>query len=119
MSAFIDTNILVRHLTGDPAGMAARADPDSTVMTTGSRAEAERNDSAGFIDFLEQIDRQVDQGIDVHLIMDNGSSHTSKATTAWFEAHPRFLVHHTPKHASWLNQVSVYRPSRPGLRLIA
>ncbi len=25
MSAFIDTNILVRHLTGDPADMAARA----------------------------------------------------------------------------------------------
>lgn len=25
MSAFVDTNILVRHLTGDPAGMAARA----------------------------------------------------------------------------------------------
>ncbi|MGQ0678175.1 MAG: IS630 family transposase [Actinomycetota bacterium] len=71
-------------------------------------AEAERNDSAGFIDFLEQIDRQVDQGIDVHLIMDNGSSHISKTTTAWFEAHPRFLVHHTPKHASWLNQVELF-----------
>lgn len=25
MSAFIDTNILVRHLTGDPPGLAARA----------------------------------------------------------------------------------------------
>ena len=25
MSAFIDTNILVRHLTGDPPDMAARA----------------------------------------------------------------------------------------------
>lgn len=25
MSAFVDTNILVRHLTGDPADMAARA----------------------------------------------------------------------------------------------
>ncbi len=25
MSAFVDTNVLVRHLTGDPAGLAARA----------------------------------------------------------------------------------------------
>ena len=25
MSAFVDTNILVRHLTGDPPAMAARA----------------------------------------------------------------------------------------------
>lgn len=25
MSAFVDTNVLVRHLTGDPANLAARA----------------------------------------------------------------------------------------------
>lgn len=71
-------------------------------------AEAQRNDSAGFIGFLEQIERQVDQGIDIHLILDNGSSHVSKATTTWFEAHSRFIVHHTPKHASWLNQVELF-----------
>lgn len=35
--------------------------------------------------------------------MDNGSSHTSKATRAWIAAHPRFSVTFTPKHASWLN----------------
>lgn len=39
--------------------------------------------------------------------MDNGSSHTSKATRAWLAGHPRFVVHHTPKHASWLNQVEI------------
>ena len=36
--------------------------------------------------------------------MDNGSSHVAKKTKAWLATHPRFHVHHTPKHASWLNQ---------------
>jgi transposase len=43
----------------------------------------------------------------VHLILDNGSSHVAKATKAWLAAHPRFHAHHTPKHASWLNQVEL------------
>ena len=42
-------------------------------------------------------------GLRIHLICDNGSSHTSKATRAWLAAHPRFSVTYTPKHASWLN----------------
>jgi transposase len=39
----------------------------------------------------------------VRLIMDDGSSHTSRATRAWIKAHLRFDVTYTPKHASWLN----------------
>jgi transposase len=66
-----------------------------------------RNTSAHFIGFLENIDRDVDSALDIHLIMDNGSSHVSKATKAWLDAHPRFHVHQTLKHASWLNQVEL------------
>lgn len=62
-----------------------------------------RNDSATFIAFLRQLDQLTDPALRIHLIMDNGSSHTSKATRAWLAAHPRFAVTHTPKHASWLN----------------
>jgi transposase len=40
--------------------------------------------------------------------MDNGSSHVAKKTKAWLATHPRFRVHHTPKHASWLNQVELF-----------
>ncbi|MGH3803649.1 MAG: IS630 family transposase, partial [Pseudonocardiaceae bacterium] len=65
-----------------------------------------RNDSVTFIRFLRLLDRSIDPMLDLHLVMDNGSSHTSKATRAWLAAHPRFVVHHTPKHASWL------KPSR-------
>jgi transposase len=68
----------------------------------------ERNDSVTFIKFLTEIDQTVPRHLDVHLVMDNGSSHTSKDTKAWLRAHPRFHVHHTPTHASWLNMVEIW-----------
>ncbi|MFG2586579.1 IS630 family transposase [Streptomyces malaysiensis] len=67
-----------------------------------------RNDSATFIDFLRMLDQSIDPKLTIHLVLDNGSSHVSKATRAWIAAHPRFAVHHTPKHASWLNQVEIF-----------
>ncbi|MET7518238.1 IS630 family transposase [Streptomyces sp. NPDC005480] len=65
----------------------------------------ERNDSATFIAFLRRLHQLTDPALRLHLIMDNGSSHTSRATRAWLTAHPRITVTHTPKHASWLNMV--------------
>lgn len=64
-----------------------------------------RNNSVTFIGFLTMLDQMIDPRLRIHLIMDNGSSHTSKATRAWLAAHPRFQVTYTPKHASWLNMV--------------
>ena len=66
------------------------------------------NDSDTFIRFLRLLDSAIPAGQDIHLVWDNGSSHTSKKTRAWLAAHPRFHVHHTPKHASWLNQVEIF-----------
>jgi hypothetical protein len=40
--------------------------------------------------------------------MDNGSSHTSRATRAWIAAHPRISVTCTPKHASWLDMAELW-----------
>jgi len=42
------------------------------------------------------------------LSLDNGSSHVSKETRAWFAAHPRWSVHYTPPHASWVNQIELF-----------
>lgn len=66
-----------------------------------------RNNADNFIEFLTQIDRITDPALTIHLILDNGSSHVAKKTKAWIVAHPRFEVHYTPKHASWLNQVEL------------
>ncbi|MHB8288413.1 MAG: hypothetical protein ACYDEY_04105 [Acidimicrobiales bacterium] len=60
-----------------------------------------RNDAAMFCDFHGDIDRAVDVAVEIHLVMDNGSSHTAKAC---LDARPRFVAHYTPPHASWARQ---------------
>jgi transposase len=68
----------------------------------------ERNNSTTFCAFLDAIDAEVDAGLAIHVILDNGSSHISKETKAWFAAHPRWVVHYTPVHASWVNQIELF-----------
>ncbi|WP_331284061.1 transposase [Streptomyces sp. H39-C1] len=67
-----------------------------------------RNDSVTFIAFLRWLEHAVPADSTIHLILDNGSSHTSNATRSWLAKHPRLVVHHTPKRASWLNQVEMF-----------
>lgn len=69
----------------------------------------DRNRSVEFISFLEHVDQVTPSELTLHLVLDNGSSHVSGQTRAWLEARSgRFEVHHTPTHASWLNQVELF-----------
>jgi transposase len=70
--------------------------------------DLDRNTAANFIDFLDELDAKVPAGLEVHLVLDNGSSHIANATRWWFLDHPRFHPHDTPSHASWLNQVELF-----------
>lgn len=67
-----------------------------------------KNNSINFCAFLADIERYVDPTLAIHVVLDNGPSHTSKHTRAWFDAHPRWHVHFTPPHASWVNQVELF-----------
>jgi transposase len=67
-----------------------------------------RNTSATFVGFLQMLDRLIDPSRQIHIVLDNGSSHTAKNTRAWLAEHPRWHVRWTPPHASWLNQVELY-----------
>jgi transposase len=58
-----------------------------------------------FRDFLDEIDRQADPGLAVHVICDNLSTHKAPAVHRWLLAHPRFVLHFTPTYSSWINQV--------------
>jgi transposase len=65
-----------------------------------------RKRQAEFIELLEQIDRETPQGITlIHLVCDNLSVHKGKLVQAWLQKHPRFRMHFTPVHCSWMNQV--------------
>jgi transposase len=58
-----------------------------------------------FIKFLNTIDREVADGLAVHLILDNYSTHTHAEVDRWLKRHKRFHLHFTPTSSSWLNQV--------------
>jgi transposase len=53
---------------------------------------------------LKRIAR-VYRGRELHLVVDNSSTHSTPAVKAWLAAHPRVHLHFTPTGASWLNLV--------------
>ena len=58
-----------------------------------------------FLSFIERIDQAVPAALDVHLIVDNYSTHKHAKVRLWLAARPRFHVHYTPTYSSWLDQV--------------
>ncbi|MHB8468202.1 MAG: IS630 family transposase [Gaiellaceae bacterium] len=64
-----------------------------------------RHRHSEFLKFLRTIDREVPKGLQVHLILDNYSTHTHPNVKSWLAKHPRFHLHFTPTSSSWLNLV--------------
>lgn len=65
---------------------------------------SEDHNSQTFVDLLNVIDECYPVGRG-HIICDNLSAHDTDDVLDWFEEHPRWTRHFTPKHASWLNQI--------------
>ena len=55
--------------------------------------------------FLKQIDRETPKDQQVHMIVDNYSTHKHEKVQAWLRRHSRFHVHFTPTSSSWMNLV--------------
>jgi transposase len=66
-----------------------------------------RHRSKEFIQFLLQLEKEVPPDQDIHLILDNYSTHKSAAVQQWLrpKKRRRFHFHFTPTSSSWLNQV--------------
>ncbi len=64
-----------------------------------------RHRAIEFKQFLQTLDREVPAELTVHLVLDNSSTHKTKAIRDWLLAHPRFELHFTPTSSSWLNLV--------------
>ena len=64
-----------------------------------------RHRAIEFKQFLQRLDREVPRDLDVHVILDNSSTHKTPAIRTWLTAHPRFVLHFTPTSSSWLNLV--------------
>ena len=67
-------------------------------MTPRHRAEEFRR-------FLNLVDSSVPAHLDVHVVLDNSSTHKTPSIQRWLLRHPRFTLHFTPTYSSWLNLV--------------
>jgi transposase len=58
-----------------------------------------------FRKFLNAIDAAVPAELDVHVVLDNSSTHKTPEINKWLLRHPRFTFHFTPTSSSWMNLV--------------
>ena len=64
-----------------------------------------RHRAQEFRRFLDTVENNVPADLDIHVIMDNASSHKTKLIRDWFAKRPRWHTHFTPTSSSWINQV--------------
>ena len=64
-----------------------------------------RHRAIEFRKFLNTIDEEVPDELQVHLVMDNYATHSTPEIWQWRKKHPRFHFHFVPTYSSWLNQV--------------
>ena len=64
-----------------------------------------RHRSREFREFLDVIEAQVPDALEVHIIVDNYGTHKTAMIRKWFAKRPRFHVHFTPTYGSWINLV--------------
>lgn len=67
-----------------------------------------RHRAREFRQFLTTIDQRVPADLDIHLVLDNYSTHKAPTVKRWLAQHPRYHLHFTPTSSSWLNQVETW-----------
>src|SRR6266853_1730399 len=58
-----------------------------------------------WLKFLRAVEDVVPAGKQIHMIVDNYSTHKHEKVKRWLSRHPRFHMHFTPTSSSWLNMV--------------
>jgi transposase len=60
--------------------------------------------AADFLRFMKKVARTYPDR-ELHVVLDNSSTHNTEDIRAWLRDHPRVQFHYTPTSASWLNQI--------------
>jgi transposase len=68
----------------------------------------DRRDTANFLRFMTAAVMDYPSRQEVHVILDNLSTHGNPDVAAWLEKHPNVKFHFTPKGASWINQIETF-----------
>ena len=58
-----------------------------------------------FLKFLKKVDAQTDKDKDLHIIVDNYSTHKHEKVRNWLKRNKRVFLHFIPTSSSWLNLV--------------
>jgi transposase len=61
---------------------------------------------ADFQQFMDEVVAGLPKGREIHVILDNLSTH--KKNDVWLAANPQVHFHFTPTSASWLNQIEIW-----------
>ena len=92
------TTLFAAFIASVTAEVAAKA--GTVIGTCMPRHRAQE-----FRKLLDEVERNVPAGLDVHVLMDNASSHKTQVIRNWFAKRPHWHQHFTPTSSSWLNQV--------------
>lgn len=65
---------------------------------------SESHTAADFVAFMNKVVRTYPK-TELHVILDNSSTHRTPAVKKWLDEHPRVHFHYTPTSASWINQI--------------
>ena len=76
----------------------------ATGVIRGKTTETKKR--ADFLAFMDEVVADQPAGRQIHVILDNLSTH--KGNHDWLAAHPSVTFHFTPTSASWLNQVEIW-----------
>ncbi|MPZ46372.1 MAG: IS630 family transposase [Betaproteobacteria bacterium] len=68
---------------------------------------SERHTGADFLRFLKGLQRRY-RGRELHVVLDNSSTHSTPDVKVWLEAHSNVHFHFTPTGASWLNLIEAW-----------
>jgi hypothetical protein len=72
------------------------------------------------IELLEKVDGRVPASVTIiHVVCDNVRTHSGRQILAWLQRHPRFRLHYTPVHCSWMNQIEQWFSIIQRKRLVA
>jgi transposase len=69
---------------------------------------AARHTSAEFVAFLSSLVASQPGDQEIHVILDNLSTHKTKLVSQFLDHHPNVYLHFTPTYSSWLNQVELW-----------
>jgi transposase len=67
-----------------------------------------RRRTVEFLAFMNRVAAAYPAEQELHVVMDNLSTHSGEDIDAWLAKHPNVTLHYTPTGSSWLNMVETW-----------